>query len=53
MGEKHTQANIAEQFYWRTITEDVKELVSVHKILVNYKITHKIMNRKHISTVFF
>ena len=30
MGEKRTQASIAERFYWRTITEDVKEFVSVH-----------------------
>ena len=30
MGEKRTQANIAERFYWRTITEDVKEFVSVY-----------------------
>ena len=32
MGEKRTQrtqANIAERFYWRTMTEDVKEFVSV------------------------
>ena len=29
MGEKRTQANIVERFYWRTITEDVKEFVSV------------------------
>ena len=35
MGEKRTQANIAERFYWRTITEDVKEFVSLHKILVD------------------
>ena len=36
MGEKRTQANIAEHFYWRTITEDVKEFVSVN--LYNYEI---------------
>ena len=29
MGEKRTQANIVEHFYWRTMTEDVKEFVSV------------------------
>ena len=29
MGEKRTQANIAECFYWQTMTEDVKEFVSV------------------------
>ena len=29
MGEKRTQANLAERFYWRTMTEDVKEFVSV------------------------
>lgn len=28
MGEKRTQANITERFYWRTITEDVKKWVS-------------------------
>jgi hypothetical protein len=32
MGEKRTQANIAERFYWRTMTEDVKEFVSVYTI---------------------
>ena len=34
MGEKCTQANIAEHFYWQTITEDVKEFVSVYTIRV-------------------
>ena len=29
MGEKRTQANVAERFYWRIMTEDVKEFVSV------------------------
>ena len=30
--EKRTQANIAERFYWRTITEDVTEFVSLNMI---------------------
>lgn len=29
MGEKRTQANIAEHFYSRTIIKDVKEFVSL------------------------
>ena len=35
MGEKRTQANIAQRFYWRTTTEDVKQFVSttVNKLL--------------------
>lgn len=35
-GEMRTQANIAERFYWRTITEDAKAFVSVN--LYNYEI---------------
>ena len=35
MGEKRTQANIVERFYWRTMTEDVKEFVSVFVKLIN------------------
>ena len=27
MGEKRTQANIADRFYWRTMTKDIKEFV--------------------------
>ena len=29
MGEKRTQTSIAERFYWRTMTKDIKEFVSV------------------------
>ena len=29
VGEKRTQANIAERFYWRTKTEDMKEFVNL------------------------
>jgi hypothetical protein len=43
MGEKGTQANTAERFYWRTITEDVKEFVSV------YIIVHGLYHLKVIS----
>ena len=35
MGEKRTLANIAERFYWITITEDVKEFVSLNMILID------------------
>ena len=35
MGEKRTLANIAERFYWKTITEDVKEFVSLNMIFMD------------------
>ena len=35
IGEKPTLANIAERFYWRTITEDVKEFVSLNMIFID------------------
>ena len=35
MGEKRTLANIAERFYWKTITEDVKEFVSLNMIFID------------------
>ena len=35
VGEKRTQTNISERFYWRSITEDVKEFVSVQYMCIS------------------
>ena len=35
MREKRTLANIAERFYRKTITEDVKEFVSLNMIFID------------------
>ena len=33
--EKRTLANIAERIYWKTITEDVEEFVSLNMIFID------------------
>ena len=33
MGLKRTQSNVAERFYWRSMTEDIKEWVRMFMIL--------------------
>ena len=35
MREKRTLANIAERFYGKTITEDVKEFVNLNNIFID------------------